>query len=71
MTHFKFLIEGPGQNMVTKRPLELVYGANFEGDLHHFSRPTRLDGSRGEVWPELGLKPKIQIIMFITYTKRC
>ncbi len=50
--------------------LELVSGADFGCVLHHFSSPTRLDGSRGQVRPEMGLKPKIQILIFITYSKR-
>ncbi len=50
--------------------LELVSGANFGCVLHHLSSPSRFDGSRGQAWPEIGQKPKIHILIFITYTKR-
>ncbi len=48
--------------------LQLVSGANFGPVLHHFSSSTRLDGSQGQVWPEIGQQLHIQIIMFIKKT---
>ena len=40
--------------------LEVVSGANFGCVLQHFSGPTRLKGSRGQVRPEIGQKLKIK-----------
>ena len=52
VTHFEFVTVDVDQNMVTKRPYKLVSWVEFECVLHHFSSPTRWNGSRGQVRPE-------------------
>ena len=45
-----------------ERALELVSGANFGCVLHHFSGPTHLEGSRGQVRQGIGQKPRKQVL---------
>ena len=52
VTHFEFVTVDVDQNMVTKRPYKLVSWVEFECVLHHFSSPTRWNGSRGQVRSE-------------------
>ena len=40
--------------------LDFVSGADFRCVLHHFSSPTCLTGSWGQVVPESGPKPKLK-----------
>ncbi len=47
---------GSGPENGHETALELVSGANFGCVLHHFSSPTRWNGSRGQVLPETGQK---------------
>ena len=48
-----------------ERALELVPGANFICVLQHFSCPTRLKGSWGQLWPKTSPKqPKTKMIIF-------
>jgi hypothetical protein len=42
--------------------LKLVSGVEFSCVLYHFSSPTCLKGSWGQVWPENGPKPKLKSI---------
>ncbi len=56
VTHFVFYC-GSGPEHGHETALELVYGANLGCVLHHFSSPTRWNGSRGQVRPETGRKP--------------
>ncbi len=48
---------GSGPENCHETALELVSGVNFGRGLHHFSSPTRWNGSRGQVRPETGQKP--------------
>ena len=57
VTHFRFVNCGSGLTNRHETALELVSGANFGCVLHHFSSPTRWNGSRGQVRPETGEKP--------------
>ncbi len=58
---FYIFNSGSGPDKGHETALELVSGANFEGMLHHFSSPTRWNGSRGQVRPETCPKPKTQV----------
>ena len=50
--------------------LELVSGADFVCVLHHFSGPSRVEWSRGQVRPEIYQKLKIQILIFTPEIRR-
>ena len=68
-----FLFCGSGPENGHEAALELVSGGNIGCALHHFSSPTRWDGSRGEARSGNGPKPpktKMHMIIFITNSKR-
>ncbi len=69
VTHFKFCI-GSGPDNGHETALELVSGANFGRVLHHFSIPTRWNGSRGQVRPATGQKPNRNYDFYYLYYTR-